>query len=270
MQLLCFESIDSTNAYLKRELRSRALSGTTAAIASTQTAGVGRFGRAWSSPRGGVWLSLAIRVEPLIGPEQEVLRGLGLRVGLAVLDAIRSAFSREQASQFKLKWPNDVVVTGPSGSRRKVAGVLIERATVPGDQHPWLILGVGINANVSDSDLPEPLRSRTTSLRSISGRDIDLDALANRTLEVLISAVTRQRLTPELIVRSMDDLAGLGESVSLAMPGGGGVGGGEGADTLTGKLLGIDSREGTALLLLPNGDSFAAPPGSVIMDADAS
>ena len=73
-------------------------------IAETQRAGRGRLGRAWYSPRGGIWMSILIRPKralsfsdslPLVG-------ALGLAKTLGLNWRVRAA----------VRWPNDVVVDG--------------------------------------------------------------------------------------------------------------------------------------------------------------
>ena len=79
------DTIDSTNRYARAEVESGRLSadGATVFVAARQTGGVGRFGRAWASPLGGLWYTLAW---PVVG---DVLDGLGLRVGVACVEFVR-------------------------------------------------------------------------------------------------------------------------------------------------------------------------------------
>src|SRR5918994_3589076 len=99
-------------------------------IASSQTAGRGRFGRGWFSPPGaGLYVSVVFR-DPRAVPL------LTLAGGVAVADGITAA----TGLPLSLKWPNDVVVEGGvalgRSRRRKLAGVLAEGSTsVDGLQH---------------------------------------------------------------------------------------------------------------------------------------
>src|SRR5207253_921772 len=107
----------------------------TAVVASSQTAGRGRFGRQWYSPPGaGLYVSIVCRnaaAAPL----------LTLAGGVAVADGIRAATGLPVC----IKWPNDVVVeSGSPARRRKLAGILAEASSgADGVQH--VILGFGIN-----------------------------------------------------------------------------------------------------------------------------
>lgn len=100
-------------------------------LAEVQTAGRGRHGRPWASPKGGVWLAMLARpAEPPLGG------ALAVRVGLLARDAVAEV-APEAAP--RLKWPNDLIVAG-----RKAGGVLCE-ATWTGSRLAWVAIGVGIN-----------------------------------------------------------------------------------------------------------------------------
>jgi BirA family biotin operon repressor/biotin-[acetyl-CoA-carboxylase] ligase len=120
-----------------------------------QTAGRGRMGRRWTSPWGaGVLFSLAL--EPQTPADR--LPPFGLVVAEAVCEATWP--------QAQVRWPNDVVVDG-----RKLAGVLAEL------RDGRLVIGVGVNANLSAADLPADARVSATSLRILRGAPIDRAAL---------------------------------------------------------------------------------------------
>ena len=81
-----------------------------------QTAGRGRRGRAWSSPRGNLYASLILRPRcPLDQATQ-----LGFIAALAVGDTL-SSICEGRLDGLSYKWPNDVLVRG-----RKIAGILLE------------------------------------------------------------------------------------------------------------------------------------------------
>ena len=100
-------------------------------LAEEQSAGRGRQGRRWQSPRGGVWLALLLR------PREAPLGGaLAVRAGLAARAALAAAVPEAATA---LKWPNDLIVAD-----RKVGGVLCE-ASWNGARLGWIAVGVGIN-----------------------------------------------------------------------------------------------------------------------------
>ncbi|MFI5207744.1 MAG: biotin--[acetyl-CoA-carboxylase] ligase [Gemmatimonadales bacterium] len=114
------------------DLGAKGASGGTLVLADEQTAGRGRLGRRWISPRGaGIWLTLLIR------PRAAPLGGvLAVRAGLATVLALEGI---DRKLEPRLKWPNDVMVQG-----RKAGGILCE-ARWSGDVLGWVAVGVGIN-----------------------------------------------------------------------------------------------------------------------------
>jgi BirA family biotin operon repressor/biotin-[acetyl-CoA-carboxylase] ligase len=83
-------------------------------VADEQTAGRGRRGRLWLSPRRrSLYLSVVLRPRPA----PALAGALSTALGLSVAEAVEFV----HALPAKLKWPNDVVVEG-----RKLAGILVE------------------------------------------------------------------------------------------------------------------------------------------------
>ena len=127
----------------------------TVAVADEQTEGRGRLGRRWEAPAGtSVLCSVQLRpkVDASRFPELTVLGAE------ACADAIRSVTRLEPT----LKEPNDVLIAG-----RKVAGIL-------GESDPdRVVLGIGINVNVPEDDLPSEVRMPATSLLIETGSPVD-------------------------------------------------------------------------------------------------
>ena len=164
-------STTSTNDEAKHAAKKGATHGATW-VAEEQTAGRGRQGRAWVSPRGeNLLFSVLMRVT--CPPSR--LPPLALVVGLAVRDAVARAAPRADA---KLKWPNDVLVGG-----KKVAGVLVEAVTA-GSRVEAVIAGVGVN--VHTREFPEELRDRASSVAlAAPGVELDRGALLTDVLSTL-------------------------------------------------------------------------------------
>lgn len=133
-------------------------------LADTQTAGRGRLGRAWSSASGGIYLSVLVR--PTLPPGEVSV--LTLLAAVAVAQAIE-----ERGGAPTIKWPNDVRLEG-----KKVSGILTEMEG-EADRVSWVIVGIGINANVDSEDLPPG----GTSLRSELETDVDRASLVRDVLE---------------------------------------------------------------------------------------
>src|SRR5277367_501568 len=118
--------------------------------AEEQTAGQGRYGRAWhSEPGSGLYVSIVLR-NPFPPDELPVVT---LALGLATAEAIQKATDLA----CDLRWPNDVLIQS-----KKCAGILtlLEGSAI--------IAGIGINVN--HSGFPAELDGIATSLRLESGR----------------------------------------------------------------------------------------------------
>jgi BirA family transcriptional regulator, biotin operon repressor / biotin---[acetyl-CoA-carboxylase] ligase len=143
----------------------------TLVISKVQTGGRGRLGRRWRSPAGGLWVSLVLR--PRISTRVAARTTQTTAVGIA--KALRG-FGVEA----RIKWPNDLLVDG-----RKICGILAESSVEsipvaakkagPGAERPvdFVVLGVGLNANVDPEDLGVSDR-KVATLRSELGHDVDL------------------------------------------------------------------------------------------------
>ena len=133
------------------------------ATADHQTAGRGRLGRAWvEAPGTSVLCSVLLRPPPGRPVQQ-----LSLVAGLATAQAVDDVTGL--AAQ--IKWPNDVLVGG-----RKVAGVLAEAS---GEA---VVVGVGINVNQTEAELPPDARLPAASLRTLTGREHDREQVLSALL----------------------------------------------------------------------------------------
>ncbi len=130
MQITVFQTCDSTNTEAKRRILD-GLDAVALLLAEEQTAGRGRLGRSFHSPRGaGLYLSLAF---PLRDALPDAV-SLTCAASVAVMRAIRSTIG----IQTEIKWVNDLLLNG-----KKVCGILTEAVTVGETTH--IIIGVGIN-----------------------------------------------------------------------------------------------------------------------------
>ena len=166
----CFSEVTSTNDLAKEMASIRAKEGTVI-IAETQTHGKGRFGREWASPRGGVWLSIVLR--PKLPPKD--VPKLTLTASLAVAKIISQLFNLKT----EVKWPNDVLING-----KKVCGILTEAST-RGSKTNFVVVGIGINANVDLDSFPAEVRENATSLKHELKREIDREEFIHNLLETM-------------------------------------------------------------------------------------
>ena len=166
------ECTGSTNA----DLLARAAAGEDIAgavlFAEQQTAGRGRNGRSWSSPRAQLTLSVGVDAG---GVPPDAWGWLPLATGVAVVDAVAAVTGVEPG----LKWPNDVLANG-----RKLAGILTEVAAA----QRAIVVGIGLNVTLRDDEVPD---ADATSLRTLGGETPDRDRLARAMLQELARRVER-------------------------------------------------------------------------------
>ncbi|QYO65210.1 biotin--[acetyl-CoA-carboxylase] ligase [Leptolyngbya sp. 7M] len=146
IQLVFFDTIDSTNTEALRQARSGVGEGL-CIVARQQTAGRGRHGRVWISENGaGLYFSIVLR--PRIAPR--LLPLITLMSGVAVYDTLKD---------FRLspdiKWVNDILI-----NERKISGILAE--TTETDKGLAVIVGIGIN--IRKSNFPPEIAAIATSI----------------------------------------------------------------------------------------------------------
>lgn len=125
------------------------------AAAEEQTEGRGRLGRIWLAPPATSVLTSIVLV-PQIAPER--LPELSLVAG----DAVARAIASETGVEPRVRFPNDVLIEG-----RKVAGILAEAS---GGR---VVVGIGVNANQREDDLPVSAETTPTSLLLVTGSSVD-------------------------------------------------------------------------------------------------
>jgi len=151
-----FDETDSTNIRARKLAEEGAPHGTLV-VADSQSAGKGRRGRAWTSPKGvGIWMSLVLR--PPIRPADASM--LTLVAGMAVVKGVR----KSTGLKAMIKWPNDAILSG-----KKICGILTEMSTEE-DSIRYVITGIGINVNVSS--FPEEIAEKATSLKEELGEAV--------------------------------------------------------------------------------------------------
>jgi BirA family transcriptional regulator, biotin operon repressor / biotin---[acetyl-CoA-carboxylase] ligase len=160
-----FEEAGSTQDIAAKLAAAGAEHGTVV-IAETQSAGRGRMGRRWHSPPGAnLYTTIILRPRIALADVPK----LSLVAGVAAAEALETVAPGIVA----LKWPNDVWLRG------KKAGGMIAEAVSDADQGlKCVLLGIGLNLNLSLADIPEELRGRATSVLIETGRRCDRPSLA--------------------------------------------------------------------------------------------
>lgn len=157
--LTVLDDVDSTQNIAKKLAEDGAPEGTLV-LAEQQTSGKGRMGRSWISPYGkGIWMSMVLRPQVPIhfAPQLTLLTAV----------ALCRSLMRVTGLTIGIKWPNDLQIEG-----KKISGILLESAAED-ERLRYVIAGIGISANLEQTDYPNELLAKTTSLRIAADRPFD-------------------------------------------------------------------------------------------------
>lgn len=207
-----FSEIDSTNAYAKRLVAEGALQGPLAVIAEQQTAGYGRQGRTFYSPKQvGLY-------QTLIWPIKKVEDAGLVTTGIATVSA--EVLTQQLGVQVGIKWVNDLYY-----QQRKVAGILVEQVSYEGQ--PYLVIGMGLNINAGD--YPADVRAKVGFLTE---HPIDRNRLAAAIIDGFADYFTADQ--GRLMQRYRELSLVIGEEVDVAL----------GSTIINGQVTGIDDHGG--------------------------
>jgi BirA family biotin operon repressor/biotin-[acetyl-CoA-carboxylase] ligase len=146
-EVLYREETDSTNTWAKRLAEEGGSCGTLV-VADQQTQGKGRRGKTWTSPpETSVYMTLLLRPDILPQYAAPITLVMGLSVAQALSETLGLAA--------RIKWPNDVVVSG-----KKICGILTEMSAQM-DYVEYLVVGTGINVNIRK--FPDEIKDMATS-----------------------------------------------------------------------------------------------------------
>ena len=171
-ELYCYSKVTSTNVVAKEKMQEGGASGLLV-VAQEQTAGRGRRGRNWVSPKGeAVYMTLALK--PDFPPEKASM--LTLVMAYAVVQAICDVTNLSCL----IKWPNDIVI-----NQKKVCGILTEmsvgKVSIESVSIENVVIGVGINVN--QQDFPQELAEIATSLALETGDSVERERLIAKTIK---------------------------------------------------------------------------------------
>lgn len=141
--------IDSTNIQLKK-LAQNGAEHACVLIAAEQSAGKGRLGKSFYSPKGtGIYVSVIIRKN--IPPENALF--ITTAAGVAVCRAIEQVSGGK--AEPKIKWVNDVYC-----GDKKVCGILTEASiSCESNTLEYAVLGIGINLLAPDAGFPQDIEN---------------------------------------------------------------------------------------------------------------
>ena len=227
--------VGSTNTELKALAEKGGADGTVL-IASEQTAGRGRLGRSFYSPKDtGLYMSILLR------PDLSAQDALYITTCAAVSAA--QAIDTAAGVKSEIKWVNDIYLNG-----KKVCGILTEASIdFEGGGLNYAVLGVGIN--LSTTDFPEDLKDIAAS---VSAESADLRSVISAELlknfYTYYENLCEHEFLPEYRRRSMLT----GKDISFI----------RGNDTFNGTVEGIDD-EVRLVVRLENGETAAFSSGEV-------
>ncbi len=241
-RLICFRETESTNDVAFKLAEEGAPEGTVV-VAESQRRGKGRLGRHWESPPG-VNLYCSIILRPPILPQKA--SQLTFLSAVAVARAVAATTSLQPA----IKWPNDVLVEG-----RKVAGLLNEMSAET-EKVNFVVLGVGININMEQTQFPADLRHPASSLAIEAGGTISRIGVTRAFLKALDALYDDYLAHGYEPVRTewLDRSNMVGRKVRVSFH----------DSEVSGEVMGIDD-DGALLLKLPNGRSERVLAGDVTL-----
>jgi BirA family biotin operon repressor/biotin-[acetyl-CoA-carboxylase] ligase len=229
-EVVYFEETDSTNVRA-HELGESAAPDGTVVIAEHQVAGKGRRGRQWVSPPG-VNLYTSVLLRPDIFPR--------FATQLTFVSAVAVARAIEDVTDLKprVKWPNDILIGG-----KKAAGLLNEMSAET-ESINYVILGIGVNLNMSSGQFPSDLRYPATSVALEQGAPVsrlDFARALLRRLDHYYLLFLEQGFSPVISDwENLCDLMGMTVEVDCQ------------DRIIRGRAEGID-EDGALLLRLPDG-----------------
>ncbi len=165
-----YRELDSTNKLASEIVRS-GVRQETIIVTDSQSQGRGRFDRVWHSPdEKGLWFSIVLPYTSDISRAAQIT----LLTAVAVTEAVK----RVTGVDAGIKWPNDLLVDS-----KKLCGILTEMVMDSDSDNVSLIVGIGLNVNMSLEDMTEEIQSKSTSLFIESGVEINRKLLLAEIME---------------------------------------------------------------------------------------
>ncbi len=235
--VMVFDSIDSTNTYLKGLAADGQKEGTVV-IAKSQTKGRGRLGRSFHSAENGLYLSLLLR------PNKSAEASLLITVAASV--AVALAIEKVTGKHTEIKWVNDIYLNG-----KKVSGILTEGAINPENAKlSYAVLGIGVNIFPPKDNFPEEIKNIATAIYGSEKGENILPTLAAEIINIFMEFYKNLE-QKEYITEYKKRSILTGKEVSYV----------SGGTIYTGKVLGID--DDARLLLRVGGEKVVLNAGEV-------
>lgn len=181
-EILYLEKIPSTNETAKEY----AIQGKECLIlAEIQTAGKGRYDRKFDSKKGGLYMSLCLKVSTdtlnrITQDAEEDSKAVFvfgerlLQYPIQAGEAVRNALEKLYGEPFQIKLPNDILL-----KNKKICGILME--AVPHDDDIFLIFGIGINL---ENELSGEL-VQAANLMDLTGKRVEKEIICTEIIQEL-------------------------------------------------------------------------------------
>ena len=157
-----YQEVASTNITAKKFVEDNAPEGTVV-IAEHQTAGRSRKHADWVSPEGGIYMTMILR------PDVTLLEASKLTIvtGVAIAKTLHDEFDIHVG----IKWPNDLLI-----GNKKICGILTEAVTQK-DKLEAVLVGIGIDVNVNEEDIPSRIKNIATSVKTETNMEFSRAAI---------------------------------------------------------------------------------------------
>ncbi|TYB30709.1 MAG: biotin--[acetyl-CoA-carboxylase] ligase [Candidatus Mcinerneyibacterium aminivorans] len=147
MKIKYFKKLGSTNRYLLHKIKNNSIDEFPICVkAEVQTDGIGRYNRHWESKKGGLYFSIALKLNI-----RENFKAYPLYVSMILHKLLVENYN---IKNLKIKWPNDLYY-----NNSKLAGVLTQN--IVKGRKVFIVIGVGLNV------LNNPQINSSISLNSI-------------------------------------------------------------------------------------------------------
>lgn len=170
-----FDTIDSTNKKAK-ELAIEGANHGTLVFANEQSAGKGRYGRSFESPKDtGIYMSLIVRPQEILFDDPTILTSYA---AVVVSEAIEVLTKKKVG----IKWVNDLFLED-----KKVCGILTEAVTnFESGQIEWIVIGIGINLSTKQAVFSEEVSHKAGSILTSTDDGVNRNQLVAMIYEGLL------------------------------------------------------------------------------------
>lgn len=244
-----FQEIDSTQTFAKEHVQK--FLGTpgkwVVVTADRQTNGLGHQGRKWDSSSNGNLYATFVTLYPK-NKEEELFHVIQV-LALSVAKTLQK-FHFEPG----IKWVNDVLLRG-----RKISGCLCEIIPSLSEDYYYLLIGIGINVNMTPEELAS-VSTPATSMYAETLKIVDKEAVLN-TLSVYVEG-DLNTLLEEGFSCFHEEINRLlvfkGKLVEFEL---------KPNSTVQGRIVGID-EEGALLLEMPQKETWKIYTGRILRVID--